>query len=93
MSWDPRTWWAIDPAVNTTALKAAWSVRLWIWTGLVWGVATLSQRTINLEVFLAWLGGLSAFSGLSYAQYKAQRTTDYGYIERNATTPTPAAKP
>lgn len=94
MTWNPLDWFNLDPATNTTTLKAVWSVRLWIGTFVVWAMVSLlilmvkpeHVPAILLELFIAWLGGLSAFSGFSYAQYRTSRTTDYGFVERKAGT-------
>lgn len=88
---DPREWLKIDPDVNTTALKATWSVRLWVGTFCIWALASvlivarkLDPPSVLLELFVAWLGGLCGFSGFSYAQYRTQRLSNYGALDRQA---------
>lgn len=87
MTWDPRTWFRVDPSINQTAYKAVWSVRLWIGTFVVFAVAVFASIHVEEVFFGSWLAGLSGFSGFAYVQYKTQRQTDYGFVERKAGMP------
>ena len=78
--------WGFLNTFNQVAFKG-WSAGwLWIYTGFVWGVAAVwASATGNTTPdgwLLAWLGGLTAYSGVSAYQYKAMRDTDYGALER-----------
>lgn len=89
--------WTFLDTFNQTAFKG-WSAGwLWIYTGLVWGAATILSafRGTSLDAgwLLAWLGGLAAYSGISAAQYGVMRKTDYGALERQATIEAAKATP
>lgn len=86
--------WGFLDTLNTTAFKG-WSVGwLWIYTGAIWGivaiVAVAFKVTPPTEWLIGWLGGLTAYSGVSAYAQKVQRETDYGYIERKGAANVPS---
>lgn len=69
--------------------KALAAIYLYEGTFVVWAIATLAGIPIDLATFGLWLGFLAALGGFSMATFKQERTTDYGYVERqNAGKPT-----
>ncbi len=76
--------WDFLNTFNTTAFKG-WSVGwLWVYTGVVWGAALLLVKEPSESFLVAWLAGLTAYSGVSAYQYTSMRNTDYGALERKA---------
>lgn len=71
--------------------KALAAVYLYEGTFVVWALATLLEKPIDLAAFALWLGFLAALGGFSYKQFKDERITDYGYIERQNQRPAPVA--
>lgn len=78
--------WTFLNTFNQVAFKGWSAVWLWIYTGFIWGVgvvvAVATEHALPEGWLLAWLGGLTAYSGVSAYQYKAMRDTDYGALER-----------
>lgn len=62
--------------------KALAAIYLYEGTFVVWALAVLLEKPIDLAAFGLWLGFLAALGGFSYKQFKDERTTDYGYVER-----------
>ena len=76
--------WDFLNTFNTTAFKG-WSVGwLWVYTGVIWGAATLFVKEPPEAWLVGWLAGLTAYSGVSAYQYTSMRNTDYGALERKA---------
>lgn len=69
--------------------KAIAAIGLYIGTFIVWAVCAIARIPLDVTAFGLWLGFLAALGGFSMAQFKQERTTDYGYVERqNAGKPT-----
>lgn len=68
--------------VRTTNAKAIVTLALYVGTFAVWGLCSLYKIEIDLTSFGMWLAFLAGLGGFSLAQFKNERVTDYGYVER-----------
>lgn len=68
--------------LRTTNAKALATIALYIGTYLVWAACTLMKIPIQMEAFTLWLVFCAALGGFSLSQFKTERTTDYGYLDK-----------
>lgn len=75
--------------VRQSNAKALITLALYVGTFLVWAICSLAKINLDETSFAMWLGFLAALGGFSLATFNKERTTDYGYVERqNAGKPT-----
>lgn len=75
--------------VRQSNAKALAIIAIFLGTFLVWAIATLLELKVDAVIFPMWLAFVAGLGGFSLAQFKQERTTDYGYVERqNAAKPT-----
>lgn len=70
--------------IRQANFKANITVMLYVGTFFIWGLAVLREKEIEITAFGLWLGFLAALGGFSLKQFKDERTTDYGYVDRQA---------
>jgi hypothetical protein len=76
--------WTWLDNLNVTSFKDVWVVWLWTGTFLVWAVTTIVGIPMNEGTFVAWLGGLTALSGVGAYRFKTMRDTDWRALEIKA---------
>lgn len=64
--------------------KAVVTLVLYAITAVTWAFATLDAVKIDPVIFPMWLAFLAGLGGFSLAQFKNERATDYGAMERQA---------
>lgn len=74
--------WAND--VRSTNAKALVTLALYLGTFLVWGICSVYKLGFDETSFGMWLAFLAGLGGFSLAQFKNERATDYGALERQA---------
>lgn len=85
IDWLAKFGTALNGWVNTirqTNAKAVVTLALYIGTFFVWAIATLLKIGVDLTAFGMWLAFLAALGGFSLQQFRSERTTDYGFLER-----------
>ncbi len=74
--------WAND--VRTTNAKALVTLALYLGTFVVWAICSIYKLGFDETSFGMWLAFMAGLGGFSIAQFKTERTTDYGAMKLQA---------
>lgn len=88
----PKAWksgkeWLENSALAglpSTNFKVVTTTALYFFTFLAWAAAVLFEKPVDEFTFGLWLAFLAGLGGFTVAQFKAQRSTDYGALDRQA---------
>ncbi len=86
-SWKSGKEWLENSALAglpSTNFKVVTTTALYFLTFVAWAAAVLLEKPVDEFTFGLWLAFLAGLGGFTVAQFKAQRSTDYGAMERQA---------